>query len=1063
MSRVLLINWHFIEKKIININNGSVLFSGETGTGKSTAMDAIQYVLSTNHDYFNTAANENSKRDLKGYVRCRLEKKSSYKRSGRVISYIALEFYEDVTQKHFVVGVKIESPDPDSRLEIKWYIEECKLDDITFETDGRPSTSDQFYANRKKVQLIESAKEARNRMKRRYGNIDHRFFHMVPRLVAYRPIDEIKDFMTSFLLPEKNVDMETLKNNIASLKEFEELVAATKKKLDKLDVIIHAADQIATEDENINTYELLLQKTRVEQLREKVGMAIEKIEFDKESVEHLSKNIETLTKEADAESEKLAELRTLYKGDPTVALTETLEENIRRNENDLRDISGKVAEYNGLIDGLGIFLSDLEKSGHVIVNQGDIAIIKEDKEDHEVKSQIVRQIKHGLDEISTNYSERIADLQPNLKKAYAIQEQLSKELTLLNKNEFTFPPNTVRLRDKIDQEFRKRKIDSEVRVFSDLLEITDSVWQPAIESYLGGIRFNLIVEPDYYEIALNTYNRHRDEISGVGLVNTKKLPHNVAVDESSLAYIVNSDNRFAKDYANLLLNSVSRCDDYLNLKEYKTAMTATGFLYKNFTVRKLQEQSPFIGALAIELQKKDKTEKLAQRKRDIAELGGEIEHKNKAIKTIPKLKIHVIEDYMDFPNRFSTLEKMIREDKKSLEDALKNPNMLEFAAQKEKLATSIEGKRKEAASRSEKKGKLEGEIDQIKQLILSDSKQLAFMENEFKEFCQSHEAILTRGLEKYESEANVKAKSKDVIIANFERRKSTVENQKKTLVDKLEDAQFYYCKDFGSDYGRGYENIKEYRNEHYKLKSSELIKYEEDLRKARENCENEFRDSFLAKLKENIEQTKMDFRELNKIMNKFYYGEDSYEFMVTANPTKKVMYDMIMSKNNEEGFTIFSSMFEAEYKEEINEMFDKLTALDNTGDKVLEEYTDYRNYLDYDIQVHKKDGRSEMMSESYDCKSGGESQSPFYVAIAASFAQLYKNDDTIRILMFDEAFDKMDDLRTSSMMDFFNSHNFQLLIAAPPHKIQAIGEKVNTILVAVRNGVNTDFMEYTYA
>ena len=83
-----------------------------------------------------------------------------------------------------------------------------------------------------------------------------------------------------------------------------------------------------------------------------------------------------------------------------------------------------------------------------------------------------------------------------------------------------------------------------------------------------------------------------------------------------------------------------------------------------------------------------------------------------------------------------------------------------------------------------------------------------------------------------------------------------------------------------------------------------------------------------------------------------------------------------------------------------------------------------------------------------------------YVAIAASFVQLYKLGDTIRIIMFDEAFDKMDDNRISAMMDFLNSQKFQIILATPPAKLEVIGEKIDTILMAMREGTNSIIEEY---
>ena len=95
LTRIKLVNWHYFANETIDVN-GSCLLSGENASGKSTILDAIQLILTTNTRRFNPAANEKSKRDLKGYVRCKTgEEGNAYVRKNSVISYVALEFYEE--------------------------------------------------------------------------------------------------------------------------------------------------------------------------------------------------------------------------------------------------------------------------------------------------------------------------------------------------------------------------------------------------------------------------------------------------------------------------------------------------------------------------------------------------------------------------------------------------------------------------------------------------------------------------------------------------------------------------------------------------------------------------------------------------------------------------------------------------------------------------------------------------------------------------------------------------------------------------------------------------------
>ena len=54
------------------------------------------------------------------------------------------------------------------------------------------------------------------------------------------------------------------------------------------------------------------------------------------------------------------------------------------------------------------------------------------------------------------------------------------------------------------------------------------------------------------------------------------------------------------------------------------------------------------------------------------------------------------------------------------------------------------------------------------------------------------------------------------------------------------------------------------------------------------------------------------------------------------------------------------------------------------------------------------------------------------------------------IVLFDEAFNNMDESRIDAMMKFYNSLSIQLLIAVPPQRVSNIINYVNTSLVIVK-------------
>jgi uncharacterized protein YPO0396 len=116
----------------------------------------------------------------------------------------------------------------------------------------------------------------------------------------------------------------------------------------------------------------------------------------------------------------------------------------------------------------------------------------------------------------------------------------------------------------------------------------------------------------------------------------------------------------------------------------------------------------------------------------------------------------------------------------------------------------------------------------------------------------------------------------------------------------------------------------------------------------------------------------------------------------------------------------------------------------------LEEFTDYRRYLDFDIKVHSRDTTysfSKVLKE----KSGGETQTPFYIAILASFYHLYRSNKTARLVIFDEAFNKMDEQRIQSSLRLIKQLNLQLIAAVPDEKMQHMAPEVTTTLIVTNH------------
>lgn len=1061
LTRVKLINWHRFTNVQIDLEN-SVLISGENGAGKSTLLDAIQFVVTCSTNYFNKAAHENGKRKLTGYIRCKTGRENRpYERTGEISAHVALEFYEEKRQKYFIVGAVVDSASEGQEKTVRYLMDGERLEDGLFFQGKVPRSIAQFRAgNGKKIKTwCTTEKDAKQMIKNRFGRLEDKFFKLIPKAMAFRPIDDIKDFVYSYVLDEKEVNIDILRENVRTYQDLQRTLDKIKLRMGRLEKIEGFYRQVEDGTRKDRMYEYFLDRIEVDILEEEIRQLESAIVHDTYRLERWNQEIAEAQKEKEERQAirdnlyaELASDKDFIARDEQQKKLLLLEERERQLSGERQQLLASVnmakAEVNRLLQvpdaddcirSYGEQLGQLEKTVRI--------------DDFKDTLQKVIAYKNHM---SDRVYKRRAELDMNLRELSGQKKEWDLKIENLMKKKLSYPEEVTRVMNAIREEFVRIGRTPEPRILCEMLEITDDSWRNAVEGYLNTQRFYILVEPDNFDIALGTYDRLRREKKtyGVGLINTQNLEGYDTAPEGSLATVVTSGNKYARRYINMVLGKVTMCDHYSHLKKYKTAITRECMRYQNHVASAIKPaifETPYIGKNAIRVQ-------LEQAKHKSKELENQIKEKQNVLQKLEELQKPLsTETDTDIKYRVDVLVELgntaqeIKNCRANIATLEKNSNMILKQIQLSELEKIIREKEEQIARDNRRVGQTEQNIENTKGRLADRQTSLVGQKARCAEFAAGQEEDIV--LWDHDYEKQLKDKSHEQFKENFARRRKANQTTIAKCTESMTNAMVEYktAHDFGA--AATLEGYPDFEAEYSKLKSSELLSYEEKVESARQSAEEEFREQFLAKLQENMKNAQTEFKELNRALRDIRFSNEKYEFLFMPSKRYRHYYEMIMDDFNAvQGESIFSGLFHENHKEVIDELFERLALDHENSAKALDEFTDYRTYMDYDIRILHSDDSYSLYSKVCEEKSGGETQTPFYVTVAASFVQLYRNGiggEAVGLVMFDEAFNNMDDERIGGVLEFLRRLPLQILIAAPPDKIQYISPFVEETLLVM--------------
>lgn len=1092
MKRLRLIKWHYFNDVTMEFGR-QTLITGQNAAGKSTIIDALQvlFVADQRLIRFNAAAHDEAKRSFENYLRGKIgSDERSYLRDGDFTTYIVAEFRDEDKKDSFVVGAAIDVYRNGSYEEEYFILAACKLEQLDFVNAQNQLLNREAFkrrygagvgagfgedglrlgagqASRGRALFERNKSNYQKALLARLGQLQDRFFHIFTKALSFKPIRNIRSFVYDYILDKRELQLDMMKQNfeiheryrmeleqlqerklqLQQIREGYQAYARFKETIKEQDYIIRKL-KLLYETENLEQQERLKRQAEEKRgrLQEETGLAERKLEEAREQSQFAYQRWQN-HKDERRKQELDAEIRGLEaKRSELDRLMSVYRASLEKERQLLLGFSAWTdSEYWSWETGEQ---ERIKQYGEQLA--GLLSVVENGRAD-EMDEEAWAARLAAIGEARSGWYDRLlvgeARLQEALKGVQEQADELERIIRELEQKRRSYAEPVRQLKALLEERLRGR---SAVWIFCEEAELVDESWRDALEGYLNTQRFDLLVEPECFAEALGIYEREKwtYKLEGVGLVDTDKERKYLGTAEpGSLAHELVAEHPVVRARAEHLLGRVMKARDEQELRRHRTAVTRSCMVYNNLVARQIPKKHyeiPYIGTKAIIRQLEIRKAELQEAKERIAELRGladgfkswtdRLRNKDAAYNGLSA--------HLGLPRERE--ECISRLEQARLEWAGLN------LAEADRLKAEYERWRDAEKEWTDKWGSLQQE----KGTIEAECKQLAGALLTHQNKVREAEAVVQQWVDEYGAESERKARQR------FEEaeRQTTAPNtwQKLQNWERSQKGQQTQCDDqfravarlrqkYNVDHAFG-GDVNHPENDAYDrlldtIEHLNIPEYQQKVAEALAESEEEFKSHFVFKLREAIEMARREFQQLNYALRNFPFSDDKYHFEVSPNERYKKFYEAVMDPLLMEKGSLFD-LPENDRTAVLHELFEMLVR-GEAGQ--MEEYTDYRQYLDFDIMVTSGNGARYRFSQVLKEKSGGETQTPFYIAILASFHHLYSNKSS-RLVVFDEAFNKMDEQRIQSSLRLIKQMGLQLVAAVPDEKMQHMAPEVTTTL-----------------